>query len=114
MNSNLPAMVTPPTAALPPYNQHSHGHLTSNSGQHSHGISGAMRELPDFRPLEMIAMRLRLHPSMRLPFDFINAHDSENCVYVFVVANGVATTIEDDKTLFPSDVLMAQLMLLKK
>lgn len=113
MNSNLPS-ATIPASGLPAYGLNQHGHHITDNGQHSHSINGAMRDKPEFRPLEMIAMRLRLHPGVKMPFDFINAHDSESCVYVFVVVNGKATTIEDDKTLFPSDVLMAQLMLLKK
>lgn len=116
MNSNVPKHGHTIIGQLP---DHSHaldagplGHLTSNVGAHSHSIHGGMQGHDEWNPIKMIAMRMRLSNAMRLPFDFINAHDSASCVYVFVVVGGKAHTIEDDKTMFPSDGLMAKLLLL--
>jgi hypothetical protein len=61
----------------------------------------------------MIASRLRMN-GQTLPFDHLYAAEMDEKVVVFIVQNGQHVTLEDNKDLFPSDNMMAQLRLLMK
>lgn len=61
----------------------------------------------------MIAMRLRLDDGGGWPFQHISTALANDKVFVFVVQNGQPVTLEDDASLFPSDRLISQLILLK-
>ena len=64
--------------------------------------------------LRAIAQRLRVpEGEMVGGFEMIYAHKSGEKVFVFVVDDGKAVTLEDDWTLFPSDRLVTQLRMLK-
>lgn len=68
----------------------------------------------DVRRLEMIAMRLHLQEGMEYPFQHISTAAIADKVFVFVVQNDQSVTLEDDRAMFPSDVLITQLRLLMK
>ena len=61
----------------------------------------------------MIAMRLRLDEGGKWPFQHISTAHAGDKVFVFVVQNNGPVTLEDDASLFPSDLLVSQLTLLK-
>lgn len=63
--------------------------------------------------MKMLAMRLRAELT-KLPYEFIDTHLSGDKVFVFVVQDNQAVTIEDSTALFPSDTLITQLRLLEK
>lgn len=60
-----------------------------------------------------IAMRLRVSEN-NMGFENIHTWMSGETVFVFVVQNGKAVTIEDQAGLFPSDMLITQLRLIQK
>lgn len=62
----------------------------------------------------MIGMRLHMHEGERFPFDYISSHLGDEKVFVFIVQNNTPVIIEDDRYLFPSDTLVAQLRLIQK
>lgn len=79
-----------------------------------------MREI---HPLTPLAMRMKwgvfdktvhgIGDAVRqVPFDHISIHESTSKVFVFVVLDGKATTIEDEAAMFPSDTLVTQLRML--
>lgn len=61
-----------------------------------------------------IALRLRWLPGNLPPLDALFAHRADDKVFVFVVVDGQAVTLEDGWDLFPSDALITQLRLLEK
>lgn len=67
----------------------------------------------DFRQ-RLLRMRMRVSNGESLPFEDLMHSVSGEKVYVFVVQNGQAVTLEDTISLFPSDTLITQLGLLRK
>ena len=63
---------------------------------------------------QMLAMRLRLSEGEKFPFDDIHTSLGKEKVFVFVVQNDQAVTLEDDPLMFPSDLLITQLRLIAK
>lgn len=63
---------------------------------------------------QAIAHRLRLRNGDMLPFDGMETLLGDDSVYVMVVVNGKGAMFNDDKTLFPSDTLITQLLLVAK
>lgn len=63
---------------------------------------------------KLIAMRLRLREGDRMPFQDLFTSLAGDKVFVFVVQDNQAVTLEDDANLFPSDQLITQLRLLDK
>lgn len=64
--------------------------------------------------MKMIAMRLRLHEGQKIPYHDLFTSLAGDKVFVFVVQDNQAVTLEDDAALFPSDTLITQLRLLDK
>lgn len=62
----------------------------------------------------MIGMRLHLRDGEKFPFDYLSSHLGDEKVFVFVVQNNTPVILEDDRYLFPSDTLVAQLRLIQK
>lgn len=62
----------------------------------------------------LLRMRMRVSNGESLPFEDLMHSVSGEKVYVFVVQNGQAVTLEDTISLFPSDTLITQLGLLRK
>ena len=62
----------------------------------------------------MLAMRLRITEGARMPFDDLHTSLGKEKVFVFIVQNDQAVTLEDDRNLFPSDTLVTQLRLIAK
>ena len=48
------------------------------------------------------------------PFQYMSSAYAGDKVFVFVVQDNQAVTLEDDATMFPSDQLITQLRLLEK
>jgi len=63
---------------------------------------------------KMLGMRLRLKEGERFPFDSIHTSLGKEKVFVFIVQNDKAATLEDDVGMFPSDTLVTQLRLIAK
>lgn len=83
--------------------------MSSAAGPHSHGFAPSPFEAS---PIQMIAMRLRVPPGQKLPFDHVNAYLSDKVAAVFIVQNGKVVVLEDEPAIFPSDKLIAELRLL--
>jgi hypothetical protein len=65
--------------------------------------------------LKLLGWRLRIRPGALVPWQHISTCYLEgNNVFVFVVSNNKAVTIEDDPNLFPSDQLISALRLLSE
>ena len=64
--------------------------------------------------MRAIAMRLRVHEGMKMPFHHINTAWTGEKVFVFVVQKGEAVVLTDDSALFPSDTLITQLRLIQE
>lgn len=62
----------------------------------------------------MLGMRLHVREGDELPFDSIHTSLGKEKVFVFIVQNDQAVTLEDDRHMFPSDVLITQLRLIQK
>jgi len=60
----------------------------------------------------MIAMRLHVPGSSKLPFAHLSTAMTSEQVLVLVVQNDKYVVLEDEKSLFPSDTLISQLRLL--
>lgn len=63
---------------------------------------------------KLVAMRLRLLDGERMPFQFFGTALGGDKVFVFVVQDNEAITLEDSTVMFPSDQLITQLRLLQK
>lgn len=63
---------------------------------------------------KMIAMRLRVPEGNTMPYQDLFTSLAGDKVFVFVVQDNQAVTLEDDAALFPSDTLITQLRLLDK
>ena len=74
----------------------------------------ANQRYPYLNPKQMICMRLRVAEYSEGPFEFMECHVGNDEVFVFVVVNGQAVTLSDEKTLFPTDQLITKLNLLRK
>ena len=61
-----------------------------------------------------IYMRLRIPEGGNHPFQYMSSAYAGDKVFVFVVQDNQAVTLEDDATMFPSDQLITQLRLLEK
>jgi hypothetical protein len=64
--------------------------------------------------MKLIAMRLRIPEGNKLPYQDLFTSLAGDKVFVFVVQDGQAVTLEDTATMFPSDQLITQLRLLNK
>ena len=64
--------------------------------------------------MKLIAMRLRIPEGNKIPYQDLFTSFSDDKVFVFVVQDGQAVTLEDTATMFPSDQLITQLRLLNK
>lgn len=64
--------------------------------------------------MRALAMRLRIHEGMKMPFQHIHTVWTGEKVFVFVVQKGEAVTLTDDSGLFPSDTLITQLRLIQE
>jgi hypothetical protein len=60
----------------------------------------------------MICMRMRFADEQKLPMAFMEAHQSGDKVFVFIVHQGNPAIIEDDWNLFPSDAMITKLRLM--
>lgn len=82
------------------------------------GLAGYSRPMNDVQMeghrKQMLAMRLRISEGDKLPFDDIHTSLGKEKVFVFVVQNDQAVTLEDDPLMFPSDTLITQLRLIAK
>lgn len=77
------------------------------------GISSGPPPRPSSDELcSMIAMRMRWSKSRQLVMSFIGAHQTNEKVFVFMVHNEQAVTLEDDVLMFPSDTLITKMRLL--
>lgn len=63
---------------------------------------------------KLLAMRLRVPEGQRMPFHDLFTSLAGDKVFVFVVQDGQAVTLEDEAPLYPSDQLITQLRLLEK
>lgn len=63
---------------------------------------------------KLVAMRLRLRDGEKIPFQFFGTALGGDKVFVFVVQDNEAVTLEDSTVMFPSDQLITQLRLLQK
>lgn len=68
----------------------------------------------DLSRMRMIGMRMRLPEGGSFPFQHISTALGDEKVFVFIVQDNTAVIIEDDRYLFPSDTLVAQLRLIQK
>ena len=64
--------------------------------------------------MKMIAMRMRVPEGNTMPYQDLFTSLAGDKVFVFVVQDNQAVTLEDDAALFPSDTLITQLRLLDK
>lgn len=72
--------------------------------------------------MSMLAMRMRwgyfssvemrLSTGMSIPFDHLTIHRAKHKVFIMLVNNGTPVTLEDEPELFPSDALVAKLIML--
>lgn len=62
----------------------------------------------------LLAMRLRLLEGETFPYQDLFTSLAGDKVFVFVVQDNQAVTLEDNATMFPSDQLITQLRLLDK
>jgi len=60
----------------------------------------------------ILCERMRVREGDALPFEWFGSALSGDVVHVFVVKGGKAITIEDDANLYPSDALVASLLLI--
>lgn len=67
-----------------------------------------------FHRRKMITMRLHMPEGADLALDHLSTALGDDVVFVFVVQNNKPVVLEDEKGLFPSDVLVTQLRLLSK
>lgn len=63
---------------------------------------------------KLIAMRLRIPEGQSIGYQDLFTSLAGDKVYVFVVQDNQAVTLEDDANMFPSDQLITQLRLLDK
>ena len=63
---------------------------------------------------KLIAMRLRIREGQKMPYQDLFTSLAGDKVFVFVVQDNQAVTLEDEATMFPSDQLITQLRLLDK
>ncbi len=64
--------------------------------------------------MKLLAMRLRIPEGNTLPYQDLFTSLAGDKVFVFVVQDGQAVTLEDTAAMFPSDQLITQLRLLDK
>ena len=84
------------------------GSISSNTG-----ISSGPPPRPSSdRLCTMIAMRMRWPEGRTLPMSYIGAHQTNEKVFVFMVHNEQAVTLEDDVLMFPSDTLITKMRLI--
>lgn len=86
--------------------------LNSNPAK-SPSVLGSVLEGEGYRQ-KLLYMRLRIPEGSKHPYEYLSSHLSGDKVYVFVVQDGQAVTLEDSATFFPSDQLITQLRLLEK
>lgn len=60
----------------------------------------------------MLAMRLHMTDHTKLPFPYMSTALTDDKIFVFIVIDGQAVTLSDERAIFPSDGLIAQLRLL--
>lgn len=72
-----------------------------------------MIEREDYRN-RILCMRLRIPDGGMIPFQHLSTALAGDKVFVFVVQDNQAVTLEDTAALFPSDQLITQLRLLDK
>lgn len=60
-----------------------------------------------------LGTRLRLHQGARVPFQHLSHAHVNGKVFVFIVQNNQAVTLEDSAEMFPSDTLISALNLLR-
>lgn len=60
----------------------------------------------------MLAMRLHMPEGAKLPFPYMSTALTNDKVFVFLVIDGQAVTLSDERAIFPSDGLVAQIRLL--
>lgn len=65
-----------------------------------------------YNPMQLLFGRMRWDKYIAPPLEHISMYVTPSSAIVFVVKNGVPTTIEDDPNMFPSDTLITQLRLL--
>jgi hypothetical protein len=77
---------------------------------------GAMRKPPqiasDAGRHNMLAMRLHMPEGAKLPFPYMSTALTDDKVFVFLIVDRQAVTLSDERAIFPSDGLVAQIRLL--
>lgn len=74
------------------------------------GRAGYMNNEAKF--MHLLAMRMRWEEGLRIPFEHLSLHATDQQAFVFVVHKGEATILDDDPGLFPSDELITKLRLI--
>lgn len=87
--------------------------MALNNVTKSPSVLGQVLESENYRQ-RLLYMRLRIPEGSKHPYEYLSSHLSGDKVYVFVVQDGQAVTLEDAATMFPSDQLITQLRLLDK
>jgi hypothetical protein len=60
----------------------------------------------------MLAMRLHVPDHTKLPFHYLSTALTDDKVFVFIIIDGQAVTLSDERAIFPSDALVTQVRLL--
>lgn len=60
----------------------------------------------------MLAMRLHVTDHTKLPFHYLSTALTNDKVFVFIIIDGQAVTLSDERAIFPSDALVTQVRLL--
>ena len=67
-----------------------------------------------FSDYDRLKMRLNMDTDASFGFDFLHIYNGPNTTFVFVVAGEKAIILEDDKSIFPSDKMVAQVRLMQE
>ncbi len=104
----IPASMIDRSYQPPPW-----ANMALNNVTKSPSVLGQVLESENYRQ-RLLYMRLRIPEGSKHPYEYLSSHLSGDKVYVFVVQDGQAVTLEDAATMFPSDQLITQLRLLDK
>lgn len=76
-------------------------------------VLGSVIENENYRA-RLVQMRLRLREGETMPYQYFATALAGDKVFVFIVQDNQAVTLQDEAAMFPSDVLITQLRLLEK
>lgn len=93
-----------------PGHKHSIGGFKINTGSGLPNIAGKLREEDAYK---VLMLRMRVPEYGTLGFKGLSICQDDDKTYVFVVSKGGPTILEDEPDMFPSDKLIAQLILLR-